>query len=180
MEKDIVIMKLADIIQFIEETTGEQSITEIELTPVPFADENVYMTGFRIDAPSPMIRLKVIRKLKLFSTNPATQQQIEYYMMNPDAEMWIDCDALDSYILKQAIDELTKKLYKSTALDVLHITYREGDDEVVRHIAYNSRRIACKDAMNLRKTHNGLRFNFSKATNKEHKISDLEFATAAL
>lgn len=180
MEKDIVIMKLADIIQFIEETTGEQAITEVELTPVPFADENIYMTGFRIDAPSPMIRLKVIRKLKLFSTNPSTQQQIEYYMMNPDAEMWIDCDALDSYILKQAIDELTKKLYKSTALDVLHVTYREGDDEVVRHIAYNSRRIACKDAMNLRKTHNGLRFNFSKATNKEHKISDLEFATAAL
>lgn len=180
MEKDIVIMKLADMIQFIEETTGEQAITEVELSPVPFADENVYMTGFRIDTPSPMIRIKVIRKLKLFSTNPSTQQQIEYYMMNPDAEMWIDCDALDSYILKQAIDELTKKLYKSTALDIMHVTYRENDDEVVRHIAYNSRRIACKDAMNLRKTHNGLHFRFSQATNKEHKISDLEFATSAL
>ena len=180
MEKDIVIMKLADIIQFIEETTGEQAITEVELSPVPFADENVYMTGFRIDTPSPMIRLKVIRKLKLFSANPSTQQQIEYYMMNPDAEMWIDCDALDSYILKQAIDEMTKKLYKSTALDIMHVSYRENDEEVVRHIAYNSRRIACKDAMNLRKTHNGLHFNCSKATNKEHKISDLEFATAAL
>lgn len=180
MEKDIVIMKLADIIQFIEETTEEQAITEVELSPVPFTDENVYMTGFRIDTPSPMIRLKVIRKLKLFSTNPSTQQQIEYYMMNPDAEMWIDCDALDSYTLKQAIDELTKKLYKSTALDIMHVTYREGDDEVVRHIAYNSRRIACKDAMNLRKTHNGLHFRFSQAINKEHKISDLEFATSAL
>ena len=180
MEKDIVIMKLADMIQFIEETTGEQAITEVELSPVPFADENIYMTGFRIDAPSPMIRLKVIRKLKLFSTNPSTQQQIEYYMMNPDAEMWIDCDALDSYTLKHAIDELTKKLYKSSALDIMHVTYRENDDEVVRHIAYNSRRIACKDAMNLRKTHNGLHFRFSQATNKEHKISDLEFATSAL
>ena len=52
MEKDIVIMKLADMIQFIEETTGEQAITEVELSPVPFADNNVYMTGFRIDTPS--------------------------------------------------------------------------------------------------------------------------------
>lgn len=180
MEKDIVIMKLADMIQFIEETTGEQAITEVELSPAPFSDENVYMTGFRIDTPSPMIRLKVIRKLRLFSTNPSTQQQIEYYMMNPDAEMWIDCDALDSYTLKQAIDTMTKKLYTSTALDIMHVTYREGDEEITRHIAYNSRRIACKDAMNLRKTHNGLHFRFSQATNKEHKISDLEFATAAL
>ena len=101
-------------------------------------------------------------------------------MMNPDAEMWIDCDALDSYTLKQAIDELTKKLYKSTALDIMHVTYRENDEEIIRHIAYNSRRIACKDAMNLRKTHNGLHFRFSQAINKEHKISDLEFATSAL
>ena len=180
MEKDIIVMKMADLVQFIEETTGEERVTEVELSPVPFADDNIYMTGFRIDTPLPMIRLKIIKKLKLFSTNPSTQQQIEYYMMNPDAEMWIDCDALDAYMLKQAIDQMTKNVYKSTALDVLHITYRENGEDIERHIAYNSRRIACKDAMNIRKEHTTLKFHFSKATNKEHKISDLEFATAAL
>lgn len=179
MEKDIIIMKLADMVQFIEETTGEESITEVELSPVPFANEKIYMTGFRIDTPSPMIRLKQIRKLKLLT---ATTQQIEYYMMTPDAEFWVDCDALDSLILKQTIDAMTKKLYKSTALDVLHISYKEKgeQEEITRHIAYNSRRVACKEAMNFRKQFTGVHFHFSKATNKEHTVTDLEFATAAL
>ena len=180
MEKDIIIMKLADMVQFIEETTGETTITEVELSPVPFADDNIYLTGFRVDTPSPMIRLKTIKKLKLYSTNPSTQQQIEYYLMNPEADIWIDADALDPYMLKLSIDNMTKNLYKSTALDVLHVTYRENNEDVERHIAYNSRRIACKEAMNMRKQYTMLKFHFSKATNKECKISDLEFATAPL
>ena len=182
MEKDIIMMKLSDIIQFIEETTGEKNITQVELTPIPFADEHLYLTGFRMDTPTPLIHIKSIKKLKLFSTNPATPQQVEYYMMNPDADIWIDFDALDPLTLKTTIDELKKKIYKSTGLDVLHLSYRdkETNQEVIRNIAYNSRRVACKDAMSLRATHNGLHFNFSKATNKEHKMTDLEFATAAL
>jgi surface protein len=71
-DKDIIIMKMADIIQFIEETTGEDNITEVEISPTPFADDNIYITGFRIDAPTPMVRLKTMRKLKLFSTTPST------------------------------------------------------------------------------------------------------------
>ena len=174
------IMKMADIVQFIEETTGEFGITQLELTPIPYADENVYLTGFRIDTPSPMIHLKVIKKIKLFSAEPSTQSQIEYYMMNPDAEMWIDCDTLDGYNLSHALDELTKKVYKSTGLDVINLTYLENGEEVERISAYSSRRIACKEAMTLRKQFPTLKFKFSKATNKESKISDLEFATAAL
>ena len=182
MEKDIIMMKLSDIIQFIEEVTGEKNITQLELTPIPFADEHLYLTGFRMDTPTPLIHIKSIKKLKLFSTNPATPQQVEYYMMNPDADIWIDFDALDSLNLKATIDELKKKVFKSTGLDVLHLSYRDKDtqQEITRNIAYDSRRVACKDAMSLRATHNGLHFHFSKAINKEHKMTDLEFATAAL
>jgi hypothetical protein len=180
MEKDMVIMRLADIIQFIEETTGENGITQLEMSPVPFADENVYLTGFRLDTPNPMIHLKVIRKIRLFGAACSSKQQIEYYMMNPDAEMWIDFDALDAYTLKTAISDMTKKVYKSTGLVIMTVTYTENGEDVERKIAYDSRRIACKEAMLLRKEFNGLKFHFTKATNKEHKISDLEFATAAL
>ena len=180
MEKDIVIMKMADLIQFIEETTGEHGITQVEISPTPFADENIYMTGFRMDTPNPMIHLKVIKKIRLFGAASSSQQQIEYYMMNPDADIWIDFDALDSFTLKTAIADLTKKVYKSTGLDILHITYMENGQEEERHIAYDSRRIACKEAMTMRKNDPSVKFHFSKATNKEHTITDLEFATAAL
>ncbi len=180
MEKDMIIMKLADIVQFIEETTGEFGITQLEMSPSPFADENIYMTGFRIDTPNPMIHLKVIRKIRLFGAACSSKQQIEYYMMNPDAEMWIDFDALDAYTLKTAISDMTKKVYKSTGLEIMTVTYTENGEDVERKIAYDSRRIACKEAMLLRKEFNGLKFHFTKATNKEHKMSDLEFATAAL
>lgn len=181
MEKDIVLMKCSEIIQFIEETTGEEKLTQIELTPVPFADEDVYITGFRVDTPIPQFHLKVMRKLNLFGTNSSSQQQIEYYMMNPDSEMWIDSDALDGYALSNAITELKKKLFKSTVLHVMHVSYSTMGEEVERHIAYDSRRIACKEGMTMRKKYNALRFHFTEATNKEtKKISDLEFATAAL
>jgi hypothetical protein len=64
----------------------------------------------------------------------------------------------------------------------MHITYRENGEDVERHIAYDSRRIACKEAMSMRKQYDTLHFHFSKAGNKEstHKMTDLEFATAAL
>ena len=74
MEKDIVIMKLADVVQFIEETTGENGITQLEMSPVPFADENIYLTGFRLDTPNPMIHLKVIKKIRLFGAASSSQQ----------------------------------------------------------------------------------------------------------
>ena len=82
MEKDIVIMKLADIVQFIEETTGEFGITQLEMTPTPFADENIYLTGFRIDTPNPMIHLKIIKKIKLFGTQTSTKQQRESHIFS--------------------------------------------------------------------------------------------------
>ena len=180
MEKDMVIMKLADVVQFIEETTGEDGITQLEMSPLPFADENIYLTGFRLDTPNPMIHLKVIRKIRLFGAACSSKQQIEYYMMNPDAEMWVDFDALDAYTLKTAINDMTKKVYKSTGLEIMTVTYTENGEDVERKIAYDSRRIACKEGLALRKEFSGLRFHFTKATNKEHKMSDLEFATAAL
>ena len=176
----MVIMKLADVVQFIEETTGEFGITQLEMSPVPFADENIYMTGFRLDTPNPMIHLKVIRKIRLFGAACSSKQQIEYYMMNPDAEIWIDFDALDAFSLRTAINDITKKVYKSTGLEILTVNYTENCEDVERKIAYDSRRIACKEAMALRKECKGLKFHFSKATNKEHAITDLEFATAAL
>lgn len=181
MNKDIVIMKLSEIIQFIEETTGEARLSQVELSPVPFSDEELYMTGFRVDTPYPMIHIKRMRKIKLFGATASSQQQIEYWMMNPDAEMWIDCDALDSTFLTNAISEFKKKLYKTTELEVIHVTYREAGQEITRDIAYSSRRIAMKEAMTIRKEHTVLSFRFNKAGNKDsHKISDLEFATAAL
>ena len=181
MLRDIVMMKCSEILQFIEDTTGEKNLTQIEMSPIPFSDEDVYLTGFRVDTPIPFFHLKTMRRLNLYGRNSSSQQQIEYYMMNPDSEMWIECEALDSAALSDAISQLKKKVYKSTALDILHITYRENGEDVERNIAYDSRRIACKEAMALRKEFNGLKFHFSKATNKEqHTITDLEFATAAL
>ena len=181
MHKDITIMKLAEIIQFVEETTGEERLSQIELSPVPFSDECLYMTGFRVDTPSPMIHLKKMRRLKLFGATASSQQQTEYWMMNPDADIWIDCDALDSTYLNNAIMEFKKKLYKTTELEVIHVTYKDQGHEIDRDIAYSSRRIAMKEAMAIRKEHVVISFHFNKAGNKEsHKISDLEFATSAL
>lgn len=182
MLRDIVLMKCSEIIQFIEETTGEEKLTQLEISPVPFSDENIYLTGFRVDTPTPYFHLKTMRKLKLFGQNSSSKQQMEYYMMNPDSEMWIDCEALDSNIISDAISQLKKKLFKTTALDIMHITYRENGEDVERHIAYDSRRIACKEAMSMRKRYDTLHFHFTKVGNKEstHKMTDLEFATAAL
>ena len=177
MGKDIVIMKLYDIIQFIEDTTEENSITQVEITPVHFAEENMYITGFRVDTDTPLIHVKCINKLKINST----QEQTEYYMMNPDAEAWIEIDALDTFALKNAIDELTKKIYKLTTLDVLHVSYKDNGKDIERNIAYNSKRIACKEAMTMRKLYTCFRLHFSQAKNKNSiRISDLEFATAPL
>ena len=182
MLRDIVMMKCSEILQFIEETTGEEKLTQLEISPVPFSDENIYLTGFRVDTPIPFFHLKTMRRLNLYGQNSSSQQQVEYYMMNPDSEMWIECEALDSAALSDAISQLKKKVYKSTALDITHITYRENGETVERNIAYDSRRIACKEAMSMRKQYDTLHFHFTKAGNKEttHKMTDLEFATAAL
>jgi hypothetical protein len=49
---------------------------------------------------------------------------------------------------------------------------------VERNIAYNSKRIACKDAMTMRKIYTNFKLHFSQTKNKQ--ITDLEFATAPL
>lgn len=175
-------MKCSEILQFIEDTTGEKNLTQIEMSPITFSDGDVYLTGFRVDTPIPFFHLKTMRRLNLYGQNSSSRQQIEYYMMNPDAEMWIECEALDSAALSDALSQIKKKLYKSTALDIMHITYRDNGEDVERNIAYDSRRIACKEAISMRKRYDTLHFHFTKAGNKEstHKMTDLEFATAAL
>jgi hypothetical protein len=173
MDRDIALMKFAEAIQFIEETMKVEKITGVELEPVPFANDNIYMTGFRIDTETPMIHLKVIRKLNLFNT---TKQQKEYYMMNPDADFWIDTEALDGFTLSETITALKRKLYMATDLCIANFSYSNGNERVEQHVAYTSRRVACKDLLAIRKKHMNVKFYF---TNK-NTVSDLEFATAAL
>jgi len=176
MDRDIALMKFAEAIQFIEETMKVEKITGVELEPVPFANDNIYMTGFRIDTETPMIHLKVIRKLNLFNT---TKQQKEYYMMNPDADFWIDTEALDGFTLSETITALKRKLYMATDLCIANFSYSNGNERVEQHVAYASRRVACKDMLALRKKYYGIKFKFINKP-EENKISDLEFATAAL
>jgi hypothetical protein len=158
---------------------SSRKINRLECKPIPYWGD-LYVSGFKIDdSQNVMVHFKIVKKVDL---TEAQETQVEYYMMNPDSEMWIECEALDSAALSDAISQLKKKVYKSTALDIMHITYREDGETVERNIAYDSRRIACKEAMSMRKQHDTLHFHFTKAGNKEtvHHMTDLEFATAAL
>jgi hypothetical protein len=174
MGKNMLLLKFYEIIDFVENMTNEDNITQLELTPITFTEDKLFITGFRIDTTIPYVHIKRINKLNI---NNNTQQQLEYHMMNPDADLWINMDALDVNMLSKAVEELDTKLHKHTTLDVLHITYKDNGKDVERNIAYNSKRIACKDAMKMRNMYTSFKLHFSKATNK---ISDLEFATAPL
>jgi hypothetical protein len=175
MGKNMLLLKFYEIIDFVENMTNEDNITQLELTPIPFAEDKLFITGFRIDTTTPYVHIKQIGKLKIDNN---TQQQLEYYMMNPDAELWINMDALDANMLNETIEKLNNELHKNITLDILHISYKDNGKDVERNIAYNSKRIACKDAMTMRKIYTNFKLHFSQTKNKQ--ITDLEFATAPL
>lgn len=185
MERDIALMKLSDIIQFVEETTGEERITQMEgFTPVPFTDD-IYVTGFRVDTIVPQFHLKTITRIDMLT---AHKSQKEYHLMNPDAEIWLGCDIIDAHELNDIIGQIKKKIFTATDIRTLHIEYDEKDrhngitHHVRRDITFFNQRIAVKEAMNLRRQHSMTKFSFTKSSDqrKLKQLSDLEFATAPL
>ena len=178
MEKDIILLKLLDLTKMVEESTGEQNINEVELSPVPYAHDDIYITGFKVNTPSPMIRLKVIKKLKLAQQTP---QEIEYYTYSPDADFWIDCEALDEYTLSMTLTQITKNILKTMPSYVIYFEYIENGKLIKHNVAYETKKLACKDILTLRKKIPSLSWKFSDSfRNTQHTMTDLEFATAAL
>jgi hypothetical protein len=63
MGKNMLLLKFYEIIDFVENMTNEDNITQLELTPITFTEDKLFITGFRIDTTIPYVHIKRINKL---------------------------------------------------------------------------------------------------------------------
>ena len=111
-------------------------------------------------------------------------------LLTPDMDTWMNATTLDFDLVSKGIDELYTNMRKSTELHVLDLTYNKtvGDEyrTVTDSSIYASKRQACRDAIMFRKKHpctfkfTAVKLNSQGQLLLEHKMTDLEFANAAL
>lgn len=163
-------------------------VDRVELTPVQIT-KTLYITGFRrskTSCTSIDVHLKEIKKVKLDNTHTSITDDGGWYMMEPDAEMWVNSSILTEAILARALD-----LFITTFgnLNTYHImlTKWKDDGDSFNHVdvsLFENKRVACKEALAIRKKHKNVTTKF-EMYNKEgnlmeniHEPTDFELVTA--
>ena len=174
--RDITLLHMIDALDYAAYISGIEGIRQVELEPVELGFK-LYMTGFKIENGQPMVHIKHMNKM--------SEQPL---LLVPDMDVWLNAAVMDEEMMVKGIGLLYKNMREATELYVLHLTYdklvisplTDKYTTVTDCAIYSNKRTACKDALAFRKKQQcKLKFTTIGTTTK-HKITDLEFANAAL
>lgn len=187
-KRDLILLHMIDALDYAAYISGIEGIRQVELEPVELG-YRLYMTGFKIELGQPMVHIKHIKQVEYRDT---TTEKTQTFMLNPDMDIWLNATVMDEEMVIKGVDGLYKCMRETGELHVLHLTYNKvvGQEyvSVTESSIYSNKRTACKDAMTFRKkqpcklafTVVGSPLKGGQQPLLEHKMTDLEFANAAL
>ena len=166
-------------------------IDKMEMTPVQVS-ETLYVTGFRRPNSSQMkvdVHVKQIRKVKIDNLHASITDDGGWYMMEPDSEMWIDSSVLSEEVLNTALDKFITNYSKLNTFHIMLSKWKDNGDgfPTVEVSLYENKRVACKEALAMRKHHTNVTTKFEMYNKKgelvnesgaQHEPSDFELVTA--
>jgi hypothetical protein len=169
-----------NIINFFENISNKTNtkINGVDSIPIIYWGE-LYVTGIKIDdSKNIMVRFKLVKKIDLTTLEG---QRTDFYMMNPDAEFWMPYEFLDETTIDEVIQELIDKINELNDFDILYMEHTDNvkEENVIEGIIFNSKRLACKEAMNYRKIYKNFKMKFLHV-GENNNYSNFQVATMAL
>lgn len=184
--------KLQDLFNYIDDTLNV-FIDKFEITPIHIG-RSLYVTGLKRASTSVLYNdidahVKEIRTLKLPFVDSRVTDEGGVYMLEPDGEVWMDCEALS----QDAIDTIIEKFEECIkSLDTMHIMISKWkvDKDTHSHIEigmYENKRVAYKEAVAMRKKYTNVTNKFEMYNaqgdliekNVKKEPTDLELICAA-
>ena len=186
LDRDIILLHMIEILDYASYITGVDGIQAVEMNPEEMG-YRLYLTGFKIEDAQPMMHVKHIKDIEVTS---AITNKKEKVLLTPDMDIWVNGTTLDAEMLMQGMDALYKQVREAKKLELLELIYNKtvkGEYKTVTDATlYADKKQACKDAIAFRKT-TPCKFKFTSVGRDingqlllEHKMTDLEFAEAAL
>lgn len=181
------------IINFLENIDDmlNNYVDRIELTPIQITS-TLYLTGFRrnsINYTSVDVHLKEIRKVKLDNLHASITDEGGWYMMEPDGEIWVNASVIAEQPLKIALEKFTAAFGNLNTFHLMLTKWRDDGDNFshVEVALFENKRVACKEALAIRKIHKNVTNKFEMYNNNGELIdkpittnepSDFELVTA--
>ena len=187
-----LIYKIVNLLDTVDDITNDY-IDKIEIEPTYFGG-NLYISGFErspLNYTDVKAHIKQIRKINLKSLNSTITMNGGELMMEPDGEVMMDCNLLDEDMLEMTFDKFKENFEKLNSFHIMHVTYREkdGDNKKSKTYMYESKKVACKEALAMRKIYKDVSVKFTTFqadTEKggfnliQREKTDFEIATAAV
>lgn len=186
LDRDIILLHMIEVLDYAAYITGVDGIQAIEMKPEEMG-YRLYLTGFKIENAQPMMHIKHIKDITVTNASTGAKEKI---LLVPDMDIWVNGTTLDAEMLMQGMNKLYTQLREAKKLELLELIYNKtvaGQYKTVTDATvYADKRQACKDAIAFRKT-TPCKFKFTSIGRDtkgqlqlEHKMTDLEFAEAAL
>lgn len=139
-------------------------IDKMELTPVQVTN-NLYITGFQrsqTNYTSVDVHIKQIKKVKLDNIHASITDEGGWYMMEPDAEMWVNASVLRENLLQTALDEFIETFGNLNSFHLMLTKWKDDGDSFphVQVALFENKRVACKEALAMRKKHKNVTTKF--------------------
>ena len=173
---------IINFFEFMSTFTGHK-LNGAESIPILYWGDT-YVTGFKVDEnKNIMVHFKIIKHVNLNDNLQGLRS--DYYMMNPDGDFWLPYEFLDESTIDEVFKEMSEKVMALKNFNLLSMEHTDKftDKKVKEGIIFTSKRLACKEAMNYRKTYTDFSMRFLEIGEKpkrEKQISAFEFATSAL
>lgn len=169
-----------NIIKFLENISNKTNmkINGVDSIPIIYWGE-IYATGFKMDdSKNIMVRFKQIKKIDLTTLEG---EKTDFYMMNPDSEFWMPYEFLDETTINEVLQELIEKINKLNDYDILYMEHTDNvnEENIIEGIIFNSKRLACKEAMKYRKIYKNFKMKFIHI-GKNYNYSNFQAATIPL
>ena len=152
-------------------------VDRMELTPVQVGN-NLFVSGFRrspSNNTSIDVHLKEIRKIKLDNINASITDEGGWYMMEPDGEIWVDSHVLSDAVLKTVLAKFMENFGKLNTLHIMLSKWKdEGDDYFHVEVSlFENKRVACKEALAMRKKHKNVTNKFEMYSSEGDLIESI-------
>jgi len=152
-------------------------VDRMELTPVQVGN-NLFVSGFRrspSNNTSIDVHLKEIRKIKLDNINASITDEGGWYMMEPDGEIWVDSHVLSDALLKTVLAKFMENFGKLNTLHIMLSKWKdEGDDYFHVEVSlFENKRVACKEALAIRKKHKNVTNKFEMYSSEGDLIESI-------
>ncbi len=149
-------------------------VDKVELTPVQIT-KDIYATGIKRSQTSYTdieIHLKEIRKINLEGINSSITDEGGWYMMEPDGEMWLSTAIMNEATLKLMLDKFMKAFQQLNSFYIMSTKYKDDEDKVphIEITLFENKKVACKEALKMRKIHKNVTNKFETYNNKGEKI----------